>query len=78
MVDMAKTLNKVAALPAGDSWSQAALVRALRAARTGDRVAALKRIGILTRQGRLAKRYRSWGRKVTRTPNAREMLAAGK
>lgn len=56
-------------------WTPAAIVSALKKARKGDRVAALKRSGILTKEGRLAKRFRIWGTKVSRTPQANEIAA---
>ena len=52
-------------------WSPGAMVKALRAARKGDRVGALKRSGILTRDGKLSPTLRSWGKKVSRTPDAK-------
>jgi hypothetical protein len=59
--------------PLVGDWAPSALVRALRKARKGDRVLALKRSGILTKAGNLAPRFRSWGQKASRTPDAREM-----
>lgn len=70
---MAKTSRisrskKLAAV--SSNWSPHSLALALKTARKGDRVAALKRSGILTNDGRVAKQYKNWGRTVTRTPSA--------
>lgn len=55
------------------NWTTAAIITALKASRHGtDRVAALKRSGILTKQGKLSNRYKNWGRSVTRTSNVKE------
>jgi len=50
---------------------------ALKAARkANDRIAALKRSGILTQEGHLAKKYKNWGKsKPSRTPTVKEAVA---
>jgi hypothetical protein len=73
---MAKTKEKQGATLAVTAhvWTPDGLVAALKAVRkTGDRVAALKRSGILTQEGDLAKKYKKWGKKVTRTPAAKQL-----
>ncbi|HEV7299733.1 MAG TPA: hypothetical protein VGN72_10240 [Tepidisphaeraceae bacterium] len=44
------------------TWSPAALKAALKVAHAGDRTAAMKASGVLTKSGKLSKRYRSWGK----------------
>lgn len=53
-------------------WSTDALTRALNATSPAEDVELLKRAGILTKGGKLAKRYKSWGDKVSRTPEINE------
>ena len=72
---MAKTRRKKAAVtgrqaPAG-AWTPAALLCALRRGTDNDRVAALRKAGIIDVDGNLTKTYQNWGSKVTPTPNAR-------
>lgn len=51
-------------------WTPAALKAALVKGTTEEKVALLKKIGILDEAGELAERYKSWGEaeKATRTP----------
>jgi hypothetical protein len=59
------------------NWAPGTLVSALKAARkNGDRVAALKRSGILDKDGHVVKKYKNWGKKVSRTPSAKEIATA--
>jgi hypothetical protein len=74
---MAKTKATEQVNPETLDWSVPAIIKALRAGRTGDRLAALKRSGIITKSGKLAAKYRSWGKKVSRTPDAKEMGIVG-
>jgi hypothetical protein len=55
------------------NWAPKTLVAALKKARTGNRVVALKRSGILDQAGKLAKKYTHWGKKVTHTPKASQL-----
>ncbi|WP_437491955.1 hypothetical protein WME75_16675 [Sorangium sp. So ce1014] len=58
--------------PQGPEWTVEALTQALNATSVDEDIALLKRAGILTRGGKLAKRYTSWGDKVSRTPEINE------
>lgn len=69
---MVKTKKKMRRA-AKTTWSANALLKALDKASKGNAVAALKRRGILTKKGKLASKFRSWGNKASRTPDAREM-----
>jgi hypothetical protein len=61
---MGKTESTMATTRAKQAWTSTTLVAALRAQRKRrDRVAALKRSGILNQRGDLAKRFKSWGKK---------------
>lgn len=53
--------------PLGDTWTPGNLLSALRRAHKADRVDAMKASGVLTRHGKLSKRYRSWGKRVAVT-----------
>ncbi len=55
-------------------WTVDALTQAINATSVDEDIALLKRAGILTKGGKLAKRYKSWGNKVSRTP---EINASG-
>ena len=52
------------------SWSHQALVRALRSGSSIEKVARLKKIGILTPNGDLAIKYVNWGPKVSRAEDS--------
>jgi hypothetical protein len=71
---MTSTLRRSAAAPAAEQpeWTVEALTRALTATSVEEDIALLKRAGILTKEGKLAKRYTSWGDKVSRTPEINE------
>lgn len=74
---MAKTRKKQSAIEPGPqappgTWTPAMLLAALERGTDADRVAALKDAGILDARGRVTKRYKDWGTKVTRTPDADE------
>jgi hypothetical protein len=56
----------------GPPWSAEALIAAIEAGSVEEKVARLKTVGILTPTGKLAKRYRSWGTNVSRTPELEE------
>lgn len=70
------SMQKPAASPPSNpaEWTVDALTRALNATSVDEDVALLKRAGILTKGGKLAKRYTNWGDKVSRTP---ELSASG-
>ena len=55
------------------SWSPASLLAALKRGTVDEKVAVLKKAGILDASGKLTETYRSWGSKVTRTPNAEQV-----
>jgi hypothetical protein len=55
--------SKPTALAPPQVWSPDALKAALKIAHGGDRIAAMKASGVLTKRGKLSKRYRSWGKK---------------
>lgn len=44
------------------------LIRVLNASSVAEDIESLKRAGILTKDGKVAKLYLSWGNKVSRTP----------
>ncbi|MGK3963930.1 hypothetical protein WMF38_07085 [Sorangium sp. So ce118] len=54
-------------------WTVEALTQALNATTVDEDIALLKRAGILTEEGKLAKLYTSWGDKVSRTPELDEL-----
>jgi len=63
-----------ATLPAtSGAWTVDELIQAINATSIDEGIAILKRAGILTRDGKLAKLYTSWGDKVSRTPTLSEM-----
>jgi hypothetical protein len=49
-------------------WTPAELSAALARGSIDDDIALLRTSGILDQTGELAKKYRTWGRKVSRTP----------
>ena len=53
-------------------WTVAAVTRELNATSVDEDIALLKKAGILTKGGNLARRYTSWGNKVSRTPEINE------
>jgi hypothetical protein len=53
-------------------WTPARLRKAVAAGTTAEKIAVLKRIGVLTKNGTLAKRTQDWGGKPTRTPELEE------
>jgi hypothetical protein len=53
-------------------WTVDALTLAINATSVDEDIALLKQAGILTKGGKLAKRYTSWGDKVSRTPEINE------
>jgi hypothetical protein len=57
----------------GPEWTVEALTQALQATTVDEDIALLKRAGILTKAGKLAKLYTSWGDKVSRTPEINEL-----
>ncbi|MBK7402322.1 MAG: hypothetical protein IPJ34_40315 [Myxococcales bacterium] len=52
------------------AWSPDVLLDALRRGTDDEKVAILKKAGILDADGKLTKTYENWGSKVTRTPYA--------
>ncbi|WP_437737385.1 hypothetical protein [Sorangium sp. So ce1335] len=68
------TSRRPAATPVAEEpeWTVEALTRALTATSVDEDIALLKRAGILTKAGKLAKLYTSWGDKVSRTPEINE------
>lgn len=72
---MARTNKKKAPVvpgpqaPAG-AWTPASLLAALKSGTDADKLEALKQAGILDASGNLTRTYKSWGSKVTRTPDA--------
>jgi hypothetical protein len=52
------------------AWSADLLLSALRRGSDQDKVAILKKAGILDAEGNFTKTYENWGKKVTRTPDA--------
>ena len=59
--------KKAKSVAVSSDWTPAHLVAALRRAHRLDRVHAMKASGVLTRDGKLSKRYRTWGKRVTVT-----------
>jgi hypothetical protein len=53
-----------------DAWSPEQLSKALKRGSVKAKVDLLKRAGILNSKGKLARKYRSWGKKVVRTPES--------
>ena len=53
-------------------WTPARMVEALKAGTPKEKLERLKRAGILTEEGKLAPLYKSWGDKVSRTPDINE------
>jgi hypothetical protein len=56
-----------------DAWTPADLVAAIKAGTWADKIASMKRAGILTKDGKLSRKYTSWGKKVSRTPTADQL-----
>jgi len=52
------------------AWSADLLLSALRRGSNQEKVAILKKAGILDAEGNFTKTYENWGTKVTRTPDA--------
>jgi len=69
---MARTARK-GCDQSSDQLTTKALIEAMRAGTTKDKIQTLKSIGILTKDGRLAPKYKNWSRKATRTPNLSQM-----
>jgi len=70
---MAKTTRSSTsrAKPApADEWSADALAEAVVRGTPAEKRARLRRVGILTAKGTLAPKYKNWGTKVSRTPDA--------
>ncbi len=66
--------RKPTARPAvSGTWTVNEVVEAINATSFEEDIAILKRAGILTEKGKLAKLYTSWGDRVSRTPTLREM-----
>jgi hypothetical protein len=53
-------------------WTPAALAAALAPGTLEEELAVLHAAGILDERGELAKTYRSWGRKASRTPEVED------
>lgn len=49
-------------------WTPAELLAAVRRGTIEENIELLYQIGILDKNGELARKYRSWGNKVTRAP----------
>jgi hypothetical protein len=71
---MARTTKKAAPAPGRQApvgaWSPSVLLTAQQRGSDEDKVAVLKTAGILDAQGNLTEKYKNWGAKVTRTPDA--------
>jgi hypothetical protein len=55
------------------AWTVDEAIQAINATSVEEDIAILKRAGILTAEGKLAKLYTSWGDTVSRTPTLSEM-----
>ena len=69
---MAKTKSKRAPTRVGrqaavGAWAPSELAAAIREPTLARKVELLREIGILDAKGKLAKKYRSWGSRVSRT-----------
>ena len=53
-------------------WTAEELIAVLNASSVEEDIESLKRAGILTKEGKVAKLYLSWGNKVSRTPEIDE------
>jgi hypothetical protein len=53
--------------PSG-TWSPDVLLGALRSGSLDDKVAALRAAEIIDAKGKITKKYKNWGSKITRTP----------
>jgi hypothetical protein len=60
--------NRVGPQAAPGTWTPEDLLRAIAEPSLDEKLALLRTVGILDASGKLAKRYRSWGSKVSRTP----------
>jgi hypothetical protein len=49
-------------------WTPRRLRKAVAAGTTAEKVALLKKIGVLKKDGTLTKRTKNWGKRPTRTP----------
>lgn len=72
MAKTSKARSRAAAIPVGrqapnDVWSPKDLLAALRAPSPERKQELLREGGILNSKGKLAKKYRSWGNRVSRT-----------
>ena len=56
-----------------NEWTHEAFRKAISAGTLEENIATLKRIGILTKSGKLSKKYTDWGDKVTRTPDLADL-----
>jgi hypothetical protein len=56
-----------------DEWTPARLLKALRSGTREQDLAILKRIGLLTEEGKMNPAAQSWGSKPSRTPTLEEM-----
>jgi hypothetical protein len=54
-------------------WTPEKLLKAIQSETPRQVLARLKRIGVLTASGEISDRYKNWGNKVTRTPDAAEL-----
>jgi hypothetical protein len=54
----------------GEAWTPDQLLAAFDNRTEDQRIGALKAAGIIDANGKLAKLYKDWGKKVTRTPDA--------
>lgn len=64
---MASTRSKATRQASPRAWSPRELITAIQVGGTADDVAILKRVGIVDKSGKLARKYKSWGTKVSRT-----------
>lgn len=55
------------------TWTPASLMSALRSGSMDDKIDALKAAGIVDARGKIGRRYKNWGTKVTRTPDAGDL-----
>ena len=55
-----------------DEWTAEELIAVLNASSVEEDIESLKRAGILTKEGKVARLYLSWGNKASRTPEIDE------
>ncbi len=72
---MGKTKNSAVAIAVGrqapsDVRTPDELLAALRSGSSATKRKAMRKAGIIDKDGKLTARYQNWGSKVTRTPNA--------